>query len=167
MRYYNLGLNVCLVYGLPYSYRPPNEGYNLTKETIEAFKKEICSQKFKYLIALTANIIQFSFRDSLKEIGFRDVVTFKSSHGGGETVTLWTKTNENFDAELEKIPFDDYPYNCSVAFNDHDSYKNCKIIVEPKERWAGLKEDKWKRIKNSPILFKILDANLAEYKEIA
>lgn len=114
-------------------------------------------KKFPYLFAVTANKFQTNSFNLLKKHGFREVVEFYSSHGQHETLTLFTKTQEdiNFDFEKANLEICNYGLNCSISIN-RDSLYRCVITSQnPGETFEYLKNLKFKRIKNTPIWFKI------------
>jgi hypothetical protein len=143
-----LGHNVATIHSMPMG----GNGYKISDKQIKDLKDLINSQPHKYLTVITADFYQSEqISPMLKKNGFKSQVTFRSQHGGRETLTLWTKIQKNKKdtAADTKTVFPNY--NCSVSYAGV-SVKNFSLILKDlkdnKSSIAGLK-----RIKNTPICY--------------
>lgn len=166
-----LGNNTGIIAGMPGEYIVANG--KLTDEQKESINKRFAefdvdlqspdNLKYKYLCAVTANYTQTRSGELLKKNGFRAVKTFYSSHvsylptNSKETLTLWTKTQNNYIvSDLTAKPIIKNSLNCSIFVNNKESVYRCSIIVESIENTKEeLKKLGYLRIKNTPIWFKI------------
>lgn len=108
----------------------------------------------RYLIAFTANQGQQGARQILHKQKFQKAVTFKSQHGGRETLTLWLKISEtakdNSDAAAITTALGS---NCSISANP--SYKkNCTITTK---KIIG-----FKKLAKTPLYVRIVNRNLVK-----
>jgi len=144
-----LGSNVCLISGFPfesYGYVPKQEDLDLL-ETL--FVKVNQNNKFKHLLAITANKFQPKAREILKNDGFSEVITFLSSHNmKNETLTIWHKVKEG-KFKASNLAIETTDYNCSVSFNNEADDRRCSIVVKDPNN------NDFVKIENAPIWIKI------------
>lgn len=117
---------------------------------------------FKYLTAITANSFQELPRQVLTKNGFKQVITFKSSHGGDQTLTLWYKTRK------EKIPTSKTEiylptYNCTIDYGDIGSNKIFIIAADNLKDKQKYKPN-FIRIPKTPIWYSVKDIHIVEGK---
>ncbi len=146
---FNMGHDVGLVHNMPF-----NDYYAIKKEQLVRLSKLIDDSKYKYLAAITANKYQEKAREVLAKKGFKQVVTFYSSHNHkDETLTLWTKTNLK---KTNNIPYDrdedNFPYNCSVNFNE-SLYDRLALVAAKKSNNDYGKN--FQRVGRTPIFYKV------------
>lgn len=144
MKVYHLGKSVHFIDGLPWS--TSYHDYN-NEEALTSLAQT--NHQYKYLVAVTANKRQQKARKILQENGFKEVITFQSFHGGGQTLTLWIKINEFAPETLIK---GEYPriYNCSLNFS-RVQRKQCNLTVK-KPKLSMLSG--WKNVEGTPLYYR-------------
>lgn len=159
-----MGNNVGGVYQMPMTtnYGYGHSGGKTTEELINDLEKLISSLKYQYLLAVTANKFQKHAMALLRKMGFKDYVTFKSSHANkDEFLSIWVKQNKNFNKSIKDKIEDISYWNCSVNFNLNTD-KKCSIVV--RKNGENLPEG-FKQIKNTPIWYFVRDNDLRENRE--
>lgn len=145
----HVGNNVGVIHDMTWEYPKVEAVIN------KKFEKELKNIKYKYLVATTANKYQADCAKTLEENGFRAVVEFKSSHESpSETVTLWAKTQSQVE-DLSKTYINWPEENCTVTYNREINKYCCVTVKTDKDTDESLKKDKFKRIKNTPIYFRV------------
>ena len=169
-----LGNKVGGIVNMPFDihdgYHPhPAKNKEETQELYNLFDLYLKSPKvlnFPYLFAFTANKFQTNSAGILLKNGFREVVEFYSSHGPHETLTLFTKTQEDsFDNFNDKdLVIHRAGLNCTIATN-RDFYYVCNITSQnPGESFEDMKNLGYTRVKDTPIWFKICKENIIKKK---
>ena len=144
---YHIGQNVAAISALEYE----NDGYNTG---VEKLAKEA---KYKHLIAISVNMSQMSAARSLKKSGFKEHVTFYSSHGKHETLTFWVKTNKKFK-DLSKDNLSYPASNCSTCYKDSGAYTTRFMVAARKDKKNDL-PDSFMNVKGTPIYFSVAKTN--------
>lgn len=112
MQVKHLGKDVWYIHQLGYFGTSARDVYGQGQKTL--FDKNLSKYNRKHLITFTANQYQKGSWDLLKKAGFKQITTFRSAHGGKETLTFWLKNNQKA-ASMQKMPIDEFPLNCSIT----------------------------------------------------
>lgn len=141
----HLGHDVWLIYYLPSDYN----GYK-SNGNIETFTAQLKKLKYKYIVAITT-IYQEKSAEVLRDNNFKPIVIFKSAHNTPEeNLTLWVRFDKNApDCSNEEVNVDDFPFNCSVGFNEY-YYQRCCLVAKKLVKLKGFKQ-----ISKLPLWYKI------------
>jgi hypothetical protein len=151
----HFGQNVCVIQYMPQRY----SFYSSTNTKYEEFETEIKNLKYKYLLAVTANFYQKDSRETLQKQGFKEIITFLSTHGGQETLTLWVKIQESENKEPE--PITTPSSNCTV----HYSRQSGRFRLTLNKTGVSLKLRGWKNVDNTPIWYSVAPRFIVKKEE--
>lgn len=142
-----IGHSTCVIDNLPFR----DSGYS-SNSSMKELEKSIDAAKFKYVIAVTANKHQKHTWNTLKDYGFKSIVTFNSSHDNNdETLTIWLKINNRIRKTADNTKLRAPGWNCSVIYNSTERYR-CNIFLSDKHNDRLIN---FRRIPKTPIYYKI------------
>lgn len=144
---YYLGRNVSAIAGMEYD----GYGEDYSKRESKELLKLINEPKSKFTLAITANKWQKAALNTLKNNGFKEEVTFQSSHNDiSETLTLWVKVNKDIKV-APKIKKENPTANCSVTYHKRT---NERFNITTSDSKKSLPKG-FVRVKNTPIYFAV------------
>ncbi len=145
---YNIGHNVGSISDLGYE-----NGNKIDPNIAEEIKKA----KHKYLMAVTANMTQQQAVATFRKHGFKQIVTFYSSHGDDETLTVWAKIQNKYQKKAP-VETNSPGGNCSVIYTRQTEYiPICSLTAENPRNAQDALPKGFMRIKDTPIYFRIND----------
>ncbi len=142
-----LGREVATIYNMPMS------GYNGTY---------LPSKEVLNLTVITANRYQECLWPLLKKHGFKSQITFRSNHGGDETLTLWTKIQKKYKKAASDSKNNFPNSNCSVDYGKVGTKNFCLLAANPKNDNV----ENLIQIKGTPIYYTVQNNALSNPKKI-
>jgi hypothetical protein len=141
--------NMPMIYS---SYKSPEKDFDDLRDILE-------KAKFKYQFAITADTYQHKNHEILISNGFKPKLSFLSSHGKQEALTLWLKIRKT-SPKLSDIKISHPLDNCTVTYNRNNNMLICNIAV--KQNNNDILPFAYRRIPNTPIYFKINDKHIVK-----
>jgi len=122
----HLGHDVWLMYGMPFGVGQ-SVYFGATNKTFTDFLKDKKNER-RYLLASTNDFNQPKSCEILKENNFKEIVTYKSQHGGKQTITLWLKVCPDAP-DLSKKKKYLTGSNCSLSVH-RSMFTKCSLTVK-------------------------------------